>query len=163
MCDIFIMCFVLFLFVTCFGWNFFHGGHVVVFPYFLAQLVVFGRDVAVLYGAVEGFVRWQLADVQFLQRGHPLVREKALLLRTFISFQVLTITKTKSHVVGDVQELQRLCLDAHEVVVSLHGILDHLALHQLCKKIHLHGIDVILAGVESHHWQFLQMSFKLKR
>jgi hypothetical protein len=22
MCDIFIMCFVLFLFVTCFGWNF---------------------------------------------------------------------------------------------------------------------------------------------
>jgi hypothetical protein len=31
------------------------------------------------------------------------------------------------------------------------------------KKIHLHGIDVILAGVESHHWQFLQMSFKLKR
>jgi hypothetical protein len=31
------------------------------------------------------------------------------------------------------------------------------------KKIHHHGIDVILAGVESHHWQFLQMSFKLKR
>jgi hypothetical protein len=28
-------------------------------------------------------------------------------------------------------------------------------------KIHLHGVDVMLAGVESHHWQFLQMSFKL--
>jgi hypothetical protein len=103
-------------------------------------------------------VRWQLADVQFLQRGHPLVREKSL-LRTFIGFQVLTITKTRSNVVGDVQELQRLCLDAHEVVVSLHGMLDPLALHQLCKKINLHGADVTLAGVESHYWQFLQMSF----
>ena len=56
---------------------------------------------------------------------------------------------------------QLLCLDAHEVVVSLHGMLHPLALHQFCKKIHLHGVDVILAGVESHHWQFLQMSFKL--
>ena len=40
-------------------------------------------------------MRWQLSDVQFLQRGHPLVREKAL-LRAFIGFQVLTITKTRS-------------------------------------------------------------------
>jgi hypothetical protein len=38
-------------------------------------------------------------------------------------------------------------------------MLHPLALHQFCKKIHLHGVDVILAGVESHHWQFLQMSF----
>jgi hypothetical protein len=78
-----------------------------------------------------------------------------------IGFQVLTITKTRSHVAGGVQELQRICLDAHEVVVSLHGMLDRLALHQLCKQINLHGVDVILAVVESHHWQFLQMSFKL--
>jgi hypothetical protein len=28
-----------------------------------------------------------------------------------------------------------------------------------CKKINLHGADVTLAGVESHYWQFLQMSF----
>jgi hypothetical protein len=28
-------------------------------------------------------------------------------------------------------------------------------------QINLHGDDVILAGVESDHWQFLQMSFKL--
>jgi hypothetical protein len=59
------------------------------------------------------------------ERGHfPLVWENSLLLRTFIGFQVLTITKTRSHVAGGVQELQRICLDAHEVVVSLHGMLD---------------------------------------
>jgi hypothetical protein len=51
---------------------------------------------------------------RFRKDCHPLVRGKSLLLRTFIGFQVLTITKTRSHVVGDDQELQRLCIDAHE-------------------------------------------------
>ena len=46
------------------------------------------------------------------------------------------------------KELQRLCLDAHEAVVSLHGILDPMALHQFWKKIHLHGVEVIFAVVE---------------
>jgi hypothetical protein len=52
--------------------------------------------------------------------------------RTSTSLQELTVAESRSHVVGDVQELQRLCLDAHKVVVSLHGILDPLALHQFC-------------------------------
>jgi hypothetical protein len=40
----------------------FHGLHVVVLPYSLAQLVVFGRDIFVFQSTVEGFVRWKLAD-----------------------------------------------------------------------------------------------------
>jgi hypothetical protein len=42
----------------------------------LAQMVVFGRDIFVFQSTVEGFVRWQMADVEFIQRGHPLVREE---------------------------------------------------------------------------------------
>jgi hypothetical protein len=35
----------------------------------------------------------ELADVEFIQRGHPLVREEPFLFCTLVGFQVLTITK----------------------------------------------------------------------
>jgi hypothetical protein len=50
-------------------------------------------------------VRWQLADVQFVQRGHPLVWEEPLLFCTLVGFQV----------VGDVKKLQLLCLDTENI------------------------------------------------
>jgi hypothetical protein len=56
----------------------------------LVELVVFGRDIFVFQSTVEGFVRWQLADVEFIQRGHPLVREEPFLFCTLVGFQVLT-------------------------------------------------------------------------
>jgi hypothetical protein len=65
--------------------------------------------------------------------GHPLVREKSI-LRTFIGLQELTVAETRCQIIGNVQQLQHLCLDAHEVVVSPHGMLDPLALHQFCKN-----------------------------
>jgi hypothetical protein len=34
-----------------------------------------------------------VADVEFIQRGHPLVREEPFLFCTLVGFQVLTITK----------------------------------------------------------------------
>jgi hypothetical protein len=37
-----------------------------------------------------------------------------LFFGTAVSFQVLTITKTSSEVIGDVKELQLLCLDGHK-------------------------------------------------
>jgi hypothetical protein len=40
---------------------------------------------------IEGIVRWQLADVEFIQRGHPLVREEPFLFCTLVGFQVLTM------------------------------------------------------------------------
>jgi hypothetical protein len=51
-----------------------------------------------------------------IQRGHPLVWEEPLLFCTLVGFQVLTVTKTRSQVVGDVKKLQLLCLDTHEIV-----------------------------------------------
>jgi hypothetical protein len=54
-----------------------------------------------------------------------------------------TITKTRSQVDGDVEKLQLLCLDTHEIVVLFHGILDLVTVQQSSKKIHLHGIHVI--------------------
>jgi hypothetical protein len=59
-------------------------------------------------------------------------------------FKIYQQLERRSHIVGDVQELHRLCLDAHEVVVSLHSAVDPLALHQPCKKIHFHSVDVIV-------------------
>jgi hypothetical protein len=44
---------------------------------------------------------------------------------------VLTITKTRSEVIGDVKELQLLCLDGHKSVVALHGVLDEVTLGQV--------------------------------
>jgi hypothetical protein len=64
------------------------------------------------------------ADVEFVQGRHPFVRKMALFFGTAVSFQVLTITKTSSEVIGDVKELQLLCLDGHKSVVALHGVLD---------------------------------------
>jgi hypothetical protein len=60
----------------------FHCLRVVILPYSLAQLVIFGRDVFVLQCTENGFVRWQLADVQFVQGRHLLVREEPLLFCT---------------------------------------------------------------------------------
>ena len=102
----------------------FHGLHVVVFPYSLEQLVVFGRDIFVFQSTVEVFVRWQLADVEFIQRGHPLVWEEPFLFCTLVGFQVLTITKARGKIIVDVDRLQLFCLDAHEIVFPFHGILD---------------------------------------
>jgi hypothetical protein len=120
-----------------------HGLHVVVFPYSLAQLVVFGRDIFVFQTTVEGFVRWQMADVEFIQRGHPLVREEPFLFCTLVGFQVLTITKARGKTIADVDKLQLLCLDTHKIVVPFHGILDLVTVHQSSKNIYLHGVDVI--------------------
>jgi hypothetical protein len=44
---------------------------------------------------------------------------------------------------GDVEKLQLLCLDTHEIVVLFHGILDLVTVQQSSKKIHLQGIHVI--------------------
>ena len=79
---------------------------------------------------VEGFVRWQLADIQFVQGRHLLVREEPLLFCTLVDFQVMNITKPKSHVVGDDEKLQLHCLDTHEIVVLFHGILDLVTVHK---------------------------------
>jgi hypothetical protein len=49
----------------------FHGLHVAVFPYSLAQLVVFGRDIFVFQSTVEGFVRGELADVEYMFQDLP--------------------------------------------------------------------------------------------
>jgi hypothetical protein len=57
----------------------------------------------------------------------------ALFFGTAVSFQVLTITKTRSEVIGDVKELQFLCLDGHNSVVALHGVLDEVPLGQVGK------------------------------
>jgi hypothetical protein len=37
--------------------------------------------------------------------------------------------------VADVDKLQLLCLDTHEIVVPLHGILDLVTVHQSSKQI----------------------------
>jgi hypothetical protein len=68
---------------------------------------------------------------------------------------VLTITKTRSQVGGDVEKLQLLCLDTHEIVVPFHVILDFVTVHQSSKKIYLHGVDVIFPRVETNHGKFL--------
>jgi hypothetical protein len=47
-------------------------------------------------------------------------------------------------IIADVDKLQLLCLDTHEIVVPFHGILDLVTVHQSSKKIYLHGVDVIL-------------------
>jgi hypothetical protein len=41
-----------------------------------------------------------------------------------VGFQVLTITKAGRKIIADVDKLQLLCLDTHEIVVPFHGILD---------------------------------------
>jgi hypothetical protein len=124
-------------------------------------LVVFDRDVLILQGTVEGFVRWQLTDVQFVQRGDSLVWEEPLLFCTLVGFQVLTVTKTRSQVVGDVKKLQLLCLDTHEIVVPFHGMLDLVTVHQSSKKFHLHGIHVVFPFIETNHGEFLKVVFQL--
>jgi hypothetical protein len=74
----------------------FHGLHVVVLPYSLAQLVVFGRDVLILQSAEKGFVRWQLTDVQFVRGRHPFVREKPFQFYTLVGLQVLAVLKPRA-------------------------------------------------------------------
>ena len=98
----------------------FHGFHVVVLPYSLAQLVDFGRDVLILQSAEKGFVRWQLDDVQFVQGRHPLVREGPFLFCTLLGFQVLAIAKALGKIIGDIDKHQLLCLDTHEIVIPFH-------------------------------------------
>ena len=121
----------------------------------LAQLVVCGRDIFVFQSAEKGFVRWQLADIQFVQRGHLLVWEEPFLFCTLVGFQVLTITKARGKIIGDDQELQLLSLDTHEIVVPFHGILDLVTVNQSSKKIDLHGVDVIFPRIESDHGEIL--------
>jgi hypothetical protein len=60
----------------------FHGLHVAVFPYSLAQLVVFGSDIFVFQCTEKGFVRGELADVEFVQGRHPFVQKMALFFGT---------------------------------------------------------------------------------
>jgi hypothetical protein len=114
----------------------------------LAQLVVFGRDIFIFQCTEKGFVRGELADVEFVQGRHPFVREMTLFFGTAVSFQVLTITKTSSEVIGDVKKLQLLCLDCHKSVVAPHGILDEVPLGQVGKEVYLHGIDIVTPRVE---------------
>jgi hypothetical protein len=47
-------------------------------------------------------------------------------------------TKAGRKIIADVDKLQLLCLDTHEIVVPFHGILDLVTLHQSSKKIYLH-------------------------
>ena len=113
----------------------FHGLHVVVLPYSLAQLVVFGRDIFVFQSAEKGFVRGELADVEFVQGRHPFVREEPFLFCTLVGFQVLTITKVRGKIISDIEKLQLLCLDTHEIVVPFHGILHLVTVHQSSNTI----------------------------
>jgi hypothetical protein len=83
----------------------------------------------------------------------------ALFLGTAVSFQVLTITKTRSEVIGDVKELQLLCLDGHKSVVALHGVLDEVPLDQVGKEVYFHGIDVVTPRVETDDGEFVQKTF----
>jgi len=57
-----------------------------------------------------------------------------IMFRTLVGFQVLTITKTSRQIIPDVEKLQLLCLDTHEIVVPFHGILDLVTVHQSSKK-----------------------------
>jgi hypothetical protein len=84
----------------------------------LAQLVVFGRDIFAFQSAEKGFVRWQLADVQFVQRGHLLAREEPFLFCTRVGFHVLTITKARGKIISDDQELNLNLYEQHFSYVS---------------------------------------------
>jgi hypothetical protein len=57
----------------------------------------------------KGFVRGELADVEFVQGRHPFVREEPFLFCTLVGFQVLTITKVQGKIISDIEKLQLLC------------------------------------------------------
>ena len=65
------------------------------------------------------------------------------------------MTKAGRKIIADVDKLQLLCLDTHEIVVPFHGILDLVTVHQSNKKIYLHGVDVIFPRIETDHGEFL--------
>jgi hypothetical protein len=65
------------------------------------------------------------------------------------------MTKAGRKIIADVDKLQLLCLDTHEIVVPFHGILDLVTVHQSSKKIYLHGVDVIFPRIETDHAEFL--------
>jgi hypothetical protein len=69
-------------------------------------------------------------SVENYQMCQRVVREEPLLFCTLVDFQVMNITKPKSHVVGDDEKLQLHCLDTHEIVVLFHGILDLVTVHK---------------------------------
>ena len=105
----------------------FHGLHVVVFPHSGTAGSLRQRYFRFLKYCRR--LRGGLADVQFVHRGHPLVREEPFLFCRLVGFQVLTISKARGKIIVGVQELQLLCLDAHEIVVPFHGILDLVTVH----------------------------------
>jgi hypothetical protein len=82
----------------------------------------------------KGFVREELADVEFVSGRHSFVREMTLFFGTAVNIQVLTITKTRSEVIGNVKKL--LCLDGHKSVAALHGVLDEVPLGQVGKEVY---------------------------
>ena len=57
--------------------------------------------------------------------------------------------------VGDIQEFEEVCLEAHVIAVSLDSELYGLNLNEVQEQKFFYSVEVVLAGIEAKDRQFL--------
>ena len=81
-------------------------------------------------------------------------------MRTFVSFQKLVVTETRSQEDGDIKEAKMFSLPAYAIVITLDSTLHSLILYQHWEEKFCDDIQVVLSLKEANDWRLFQVFFK---